>query len=122
MDQNSSQEHSSSQQPVYDESATILTPRNITLTQNATNSHPLMESPSPISPDFPDLIPEKPKNKLSNAEKLVFKPEVHSSELDLNASAESQDSFEGKLNFTLPTLSEYSEKLPGMLNFYILRF
>lgn len=32
--------------------------------QNATNSHPLMYSPtSPISTDYPDLIPEKPKHR-----------------------------------------------------------
>lgn len=41
--------------------------------QNATDSHPLMFSPSsPITPDFPDLIPEKPKNR-------HFKPLANSS-------------------------------------------
>lgn len=117
MDQDSSHKCDSTQQSSFDESATILTPRNISLTQNATNSHPLMDSP--VSPDFPDLIPEKPKNKMSNYDRLIFKPEVHSSELDLNVTEESQDSFEGNLNFSLPKFGEYSEKLPGMLYLYI---
>lgn len=106
QDQNSSHGCSSS---LNDESSTILTPRNITLTQNATNAHPLMESP--VSPDFPDLIPEKPKTRSSNHDKLIFKPEAHSSELDLNVT---EESFEGKLNFSL---GEYSEKLPGRWRF-----
>lgn len=80
--------------------------------ENATDAHPLMVSPGlSVSHGFPDLIPEKPRNKLySNYDN---KGEAHSSELDIEMSTESQDSFEQKLNFSLPALAEYNEKLPG---------
>ncbi|VEN60211.1 unnamed protein product [Callosobruchus maculatus] len=52
------------------------TSKESTATMNATNSHPLMKSPSPpLSPDFPDLIPEKPKTKYGNS----FTPKAQSS-------------------------------------------
>ncbi|EFA06589.2 protein prune homolog 2 [Tribolium castaneum] len=63
---------------------------------NATNSHPLMYTcTSPISPDFPDLIPEKPKSKHGNYN--TIKQETGGEEL------------EGCLHFNLPPLNEYNE-------------
>lgn len=53
-----------------------------TTTAKATNFHPLMFSPnSPRSPDYPDLIPEKPKSKHTNYE-MHFNPEAHSTALE----------------------------------------
>ncbi|KAF5283872.1 hypothetical protein FQA39_LY04692 [Lamprigera yunnana] len=47
---------------INDFDSEVLTNKNLSI-QNATNSHPLMYSPtSSISNDYPDLIPEKPKN------------------------------------------------------------
>lgn len=78
--------------------------KTVAISQNATSFHPLMNSP--MSPDFPDLIPEKAKGK-------IFKPQAHSSHLELELNtAESQDSLEVKLNRALSTC-DYSEKLPG---------
>lgn len=93
----------------YDHNNSVFSDRNISTTKNATNSHPLMYSPtSPISPDFPDLIPEKPKAK--HYEKPTFLPQAHSTALE--NSTESQQSFENHLNIDLP-MDAYSEKLPG---------
>lgn len=79
--------------------------RSLPLTENATNSHPLMYSPSSaMSPDFPDLIPEQAKNKYKEHK---FNPQAHSTALE--NSTDSCDSFERQLN--LPIL-EYDEKLP----------
>lgn len=64
----------------------MLSNKNTTLSTTATNCHPLMMSPSsPISPDFPDLIPEKAKLKHFNNEKYLkslntFKSENKSTE------------------------------------------
>lgn len=113
MDEGSSHIHNSSQKYTnmnYGDS-TVLPNRTISSTQNATNAHPLMDSP--ISPDFPDLIPEKPKSKVLGYDKGNFKPEAHSSKVDLNVTEESQDSFESKLNLSLPSFGDYNEKLPG---------
>ncbi|XP_030764815.1 protein prune homolog 2 [Sitophilus oryzae] len=75
------------------------------LTENATNSHPLMNSPgSSMSPDYPDLIPEQAKNKHKENR---FHPEAHSTALE--TSTDLSDSFERQLN--MPIL-EYDEKLP----------
>ncbi|KAJ8963102.1 hypothetical protein NQ318_018567 [Aromia moschata] len=88
----------------------IPTERNISLTKNATNSHPLMHSPtSPISPDYPDLIPEKPKMKHTNYDKHNFHPQAHSTALE--NITESQESLENNFNIDLP-LDDYNEKLP----------
>ncbi|XP_022913790.1 protein prune homolog 2 isoform X2 [Onthophagus taurus] len=58
----------------------IKSSRNYTSTQNATYSHPLMNfCTSPVSPDYPDLIPEKAKR--SSHQK--FRPQAHSSANDL---------------------------------------
>lgn len=82
--------------------------RLLPLTENATNSHPLMHSPgSAMSPDFPDLIPEQVKNKYKEHK---FKPECHST--PPQTESELYDSFERQLN--LPIL-DYDEKLPGKL-------
>lgn len=96
----------------------ITRTKNHSVTKNATNSHPLMYSPiSPISSDFPDLIPEKPKRtSYQYYEKQPFKPEAHSSAFNFTATTESdsfQYPFEKSSNFDLPLLDEYSEKLPG---------
>lgn len=73
-----------------------------TVSIKATNFHPLMLSPnSPRSPDYPDLIPEKPKSK-HNYE-MHFNPEAHSTALE----SESQEFLEKDLTI------DYSEKLPG---------
>ncbi|KAL3289190.1 hypothetical protein HHI36_003624 [Cryptolaemus montrouzieri] len=56
-------------------------------TQNATNYHPLMHSP--VSSDYPDLIPEKPKRLLVNTDQNIsFNPPGHSTTLE-----DSQDSY-----------------------------
>ncbi|XP_066257362.1 protein prune homolog 2 [Euwallacea similis] len=79
--------------------------RTLPLTENATNSHPLMYSPGSAMPlDFPDLIPEQVKNKYKE---MKFNPEAHSTALE--NSTDSCDSFERQLN--LPIL-DYNEKLP----------
>ncbi|XP_048523476.1 protein prune homolog 2 isoform X2 [Dendroctonus ponderosae] len=79
--------------------------RTLPLTENATNSHPLMYSPSSnMSPDFPDVIPEQAKNKYKEAK---FHPEVQTAAFD--NSTDSCDSFERQLNLSP---SEYDEKLP----------
>lgn len=80
--------------------------RTLPLTENATNSHPLMHSPgSAMSPDFPDLIPEQAKNKYKE---IKFNPQANSTALE--NSNDSCDSFQRQLN--LPIL-DYDEKLPG---------
>lgn len=86
-------------------------------TQSATNSHPLMYSPtSPISPDYPDLIPEKPKNKNNylNYEKHSEKTEGHTSTSKDNI-YQNEETFQKHLNLDLPSLNEYNEKLPGSI-------
>ncbi|XP_018576117.1 protein prune homolog 2 [Anoplophora glabripennis] len=88
----------------YDHNNSVFSDRNISTTKNATNSHPLMYSPtSPKSSDFPDLIPEKPK-----AKKPSFLPQAHSTALE--NSTESHQ-FEYHFNIDLP-MDEYNEKLP----------
>lgn len=87
--------------------------KNLCMSQNATNSHPLMFSPtSPISPDYPDLIPEKPKNKQSftSYEKQRFQPEAHSSSLNLDVH---ETSIDKQLIDEEVTLENYNETLPG---------
>lgn len=70
----------------------------------ATNFHPLMFSPSsPISPDFPDLIPEKPKGK--HIYENNFSPAAHSTAVEESGY---RDILEKDLTI------EYSEQLPGM--------
>lgn len=103
-----------------DNISTTAQNKNLSLTQNATNSHPLMYSPSsPISPDYPDLIPQKPKNKNNYANvdnKSAFNPGAHSSanDADLEKSIGSlENSFEKQLDLDIPILGEYNEKLPG---------
>ncbi|CAH0551813.1 unnamed protein product [Brassicogethes aeneus] len=82
------------------------------ISQNATNSHPLMISPtSPISPDFPDLIPEKPKSK-TNHEKNSFNPQAHSSTLGSNS--DYQDIFDKQLN---DSIGDYNDTLSGFTTF-----
>lgn len=77
---------------------------NETTSTKATNFHPLMFSPnSPRSPDYPDLIPEKPKTKHANYE-MRFNPEAHSTAVE----GEYQEYLEKDLTI------DYSEKLPGM--------
>ncbi|KAF2895733.1 hypothetical protein ILUMI_10437 [Ignelater luminosus] len=102
-----------------DNISTTAQNKNLSLTQNATNSHPLMYSPgSPISPDYPDLIPEKPKNKNNYTNfdnKSAFIPEAHTSanDADLEKSIGSlENSFEKQLDLDIPILGEYNEKLP----------
>lgn len=74
-----------------------------TTSTKATNFHPLMFSPnSPRSPDFPDLIPEKPKSKHTNYE-IHFNPEAHSTAVE----SESQEFLEKDMAI------DYNEKLPG---------
>lgn len=86
--------------------------RNSCTTQNATNAHPLMFSPvSPISPDYPDLIPEKPKAK-SYHEKQKFKPEAHSSVLHLNNTEANAIDLTSKQTIE-PSIETYNETLPG---------
>lgn len=68
--------------------------KSITITENATNSHPLLYSPIQ---QFPDLIPEKSRNKVS---------------IDNGASVQEYD-IERHLKLQLPQLDEYNETLPG---------
>ncbi|CAH2010810.1 unnamed protein product [Acanthoscelides obtectus] len=73
-----------------------------TTTMNATNSHPLMKSPSPpLSPDFPDLIPEKPKAKHASN---FFTPNAHSSYVE-NETIKSQENVDYELD-----LEKYNEE------------
>lgn len=82
---------------------------------NATNFHPLMFSPtSPISPDFPDLIPERPKLKLATHDKH-FSTDAHSSVLE----NESQNSEELEKHFGIDYPLEYDEKLPGKIHSFL---
>nr|XP_023017961.1 protein prune homolog 2 [Leptinotarsa decemlineata] len=78
-----------------DDENTILPNKGTSLVKNATNSHPLMYSPtSSISPDFPDVIPKHIKRYPSYEKHFV--PDAHSSmteALDLH-------------------LGEYDESLP----------
>lgn len=95
--------------------------RSVSTSQNATNSHPLMFSPnSPVSPDYPDLIPEKSRSKVTFGipDKSWFAPETHSSPQLPEGKNDIQEyrPFEGNLNFELPTLEEYNEQLPGKKN------
>ncbi|CAG9766231.1 unnamed protein product [Ceutorhynchus assimilis] len=88
-----------------DETKKIDLNRTLPLTENATNSHPLMYSPgSAMSPDFPDLIPQQAKNKYKE---IKFNPQAHSTALE--NSTDSCDSFERQLN---QPILEYEEKLP----------
>ncbi|XP_050294668.1 protein prune homolog 2 isoform X2 [Anthonomus grandis grandis] len=90
----------------YSESKYTVVNKSLPLIENATNFHPLMTI-SPVmgmSPDFPDLIPEKAKNKYKE---VKFNPEAHSTTLE--HSSDSNDSFERQLN--MPIL-EYDDKLP----------
>lgn len=97
------------------EDTLTLSNKNLS-SENATNSHPLMYSAScksPISPDYPDLIPEKPKSKHSHHEKnLSFNPQAHSTTVE-NNSTYHNDSFDKKLHFDVAPIEEYHQKLPG---------
>ncbi|XP_019866016.2 protein prune homolog 2 isoform X2 [Aethina tumida] len=79
---------------------------NLSNSQNATNSHPLMSPTSPVSPDYPDLIPEKPKAK-STHDRQNFNPKAHSTPTPVSLEDE-DDSFVRKLN---EPLSEYDDTL-----------
>lgn len=81
---------------------------NLSNSQNATNSHPLMSPTSPVSPDYPDLIPEKPKAK-STHDRQNFNPKAHSTPTPVSLEDE-DDSFVRKLN---EPLSEYDDTLSG---------
>lgn len=85
--------------------------KTMTIALNPTNSHPLMYSPtSPVTPDYPDLIPEKLKAK-PNADKIVVNPGGRSVTNNLEESTDS--SFEQHLKLALAGLEEYKEELPG---------
>lgn len=93
-----------SEQKAHDKSENPHLNKNISSTQNATDSHPLMFTcTSPISPDFPDLIPKKPKSK--HYEKHTVKPETAEEGTEYG-------SLEKQLHFDLPLSQEYNE-LPG---------
>ncbi|KAK9891212.1 hypothetical protein WA026_013527 [Henosepilachna vigintioctopunctata] len=78
------------------------------LIQNATNSHPLMYSP--VSPDFPDLIPEKPKRIHAVNNNVSFKPSAHSTALeDSLESCQSSHNSDSKVN---EAYVGYNEVLP----------
>lgn len=82
-----------------------------TLSQNATNSHPLMYSSiSPTSADYPDVVPEKPKLKLLNYDS--FKPKDVEYTPELKYSSEEYNALPGKK--TKSQLTFY--------NFYFIRF
>lgn len=85
-----------------------LEPANSTKTvrapQNATNFHPLMLSP--VSQDFPDLIPETQRTK-------VFKPHSQSTPLS-ERGTETDVSLETKLNRVLSNYS-YGDQIPGIV-------
>lgn len=82
------------------------------LTENATNSHPLMNSPgSSMTPDYPDLIPEQAKNKHKESK---FYPQAHSTALE--NSTEFCETFDRHLN---QPILEYDEKLPGKKTYLI---
>lgn len=90
--------------------------KNHSITKNATNSHPLMYSQSPISSDYPDLIPEKPKRtSYQYYETQTFKSETHTAPFNFPSTDPDgfQYTFEKASNFDLPLLDEYTEKLPG---------
>lgn len=76
----------------------------ISKTENATNSHPLLYSPVQ---HFPDLIPEKPRSKIT----------INSS---CNDDLHEYD-IEKHLTLQMPQLAEYNETLPGILFDNILR-
>ncbi|KAG5867291.1 hypothetical protein JTB14_031759 [Gonioctena quinquepunctata] len=105
-DDHSSPDNISTSHPIIDHEGnetTFSLDKSMSQAKNATNSHPLMYSPtSPISPDFPDLIP-KQANRFTGYEKH-FNPNAHSS---LKESQESIDEF---------TIVEYDEKLPDFPN------
>ncbi|KAK9696163.1 Bcl2-/adenovirus E1B nineteen kDa-interacting protein 2 [Popillia japonica] len=89
--------------------------KNHSITKNATNSHPLMYSQSPISSDYPDLIPEKPKRtSYQYYETQTFKSETHTAPFNFPSTDPDgfQYTFEKASNFDLPLLDEYTEKLP----------
>ncbi|KAJ3648732.1 hypothetical protein Zmor_020511 [Zophobas morio] len=89
----------------YDTS--MLPNKNVSSTQNATNSHPLMYScTSPISPDYPDLIPEKPKSKHSVYEKHTFKQDCHNSGFENISEC---GNYEKQFHFELPAPEQYNE-------------
>lgn len=69
--------------------------KNVSITQNATNSHPLLQ-------DYPDLIPEKPRNMIS---------------VESNNAIDTKEEFdiEKQLSLQMPQLDEYNETLPGIL-------
>lgn len=92
---------------------TAVLNKGISSTENATNAHPLMYSPvSPPGDTNVDVFPQEHVTKVNSDED--FNPKAHSSELDIEISAESQDSFEHKLNITLSALGDYNETLPGI--------
>ena len=98
----------------YDTS--MLPNKNVSSTQNATNSHPLMYScTSPISPDYPDLIPEKPKSKHSVYEKHTFKQDCHNSGFENISEC---GNYEKQFHFELPAPEQYNE-LPGCFTMYV---
>lgn len=84
---------------------------SVSVVANATNSHPLMYSPiSPLPSDYPDLIPEKPKCKVS-----FRNPENSKSQYQANPSVYSVTHSEDgthERNIELPTLENYNEQLP----------
>ncbi|RZC37064.1 prune -like 2 [Asbolus verrucosus] len=87
--------------------ATVASNKNVSSTQNATNSHPLMYAgTSPISADFPDLIPEKPKSKHTNYDKQSFIPQAHNTALE---NPSDYNAFEKQFHFDLQVSKEYSE-------------
>lgn len=71
--------------------------------KQATNSHPLMYSS--VSPDYPDLIPEKPKRGIPNIDQNnSFDPPAHSTGLE--------DSAESQISQTDIAYLGYNEELP----------
>ncbi|XP_018334149.1 protein prune homolog 2 [Agrilus planipennis] len=81
--------------------------KSVSVSKSANDFHPLMSPTSPISPDFPDLIPEKSRNR--NV-KQFFNPEVSSSPKE--GAEHLENLYENHLNMDLPTLEEYFEKIP----------
>lgn len=70
----------------------------ISKTENATNSHPLLYSPVQ---QFPDLIPERSRNKIS--------VNINTNNRDVQ-----EYDIEKHLLFQMPELAEYKETLPGI--------
>jgi hypothetical protein len=90
----------------YDET-TALSNKNVSATQNATNSHPLMYTcSSPTSPDCPYLIPEKPKNKHTSFDKYNSRQQDHHKDL---ANVSEFENFEKQFHFEMPLSEEYNQ-------------